>query len=271
MKPFLEAGELGLHTVCQSAMCPNMGQCFGHGTATFMILGNICTRSCRFCAVTKGSPEPLDPDEANKISLAVKTLKLRHAVITSVTRDDLPDGGAASFARVIRAIHTEKPGTIVEVLVPDFKGNWNDLATVVYAEPEVLNHNVETVPALYQKVRPQAIYQRSLDLLRKAKQLNPELPTKSGLMLGLGETREQVLAVMDDLLTVGCDMLTLGQYLRPTARHLEVVEYIHPEQFDELGQIARARGFRAVAAGPLVRSSWNAGEVFEGMRPSNAP
>jgi lipoic acid synthetase len=231
-----------------------------------MILGGVCTRGCRFCAVTKGNPEPLDPHEADKIARAVKTLKLRHAVITSVTRDDLPDGGASSFAKVIRAIHAEKPGTIVEVLVPDLCGNWNNLKLVVDAGPQVMNHNIETVPALYSAVRPQAVYQRSLELLRQSKLMNPELSTKSGLMVGLGETREQILEVMDDLRAVGCDMLTLGQYLRPSNWHLEVVKFITPEQFEELGRIAKAKGFRAVASGPLVRSSWNAGEVFEELQ-----
>ena len=261
MKPYLS--DLGLHTVCESAMCPNIGQCFGKRTATFMILGDVCTRACRFCAVTKGKPAPLDPAEPTKVAEAVVGLARRHAVITSDTRDDLPDGGAGAFAETIRAIHREAPGTIVEVLIPDFGGSREALAQVVEAAPEIINHNLETVPRLYATVRPQAVYERSLELLRRVKELNPAIPTKSGLMLGLGETRDEVLAVMDDLRAVDCDMLTIGQYLRPSQWHLEVVEFITPEAFAEYQQIAEGKGFKSVASAPLVRSSFNAAEVFE--------
>lgn len=261
MKPYLS--DLGLHTVCESAMCPNIGQCFGKRTATFMILGDVCTRACRFCAVSKGKPAPLDPAEPTKVAEAVAGLALRHAVITSVTRDDLPDGGAGAFAETIRAIDREAPGTIVEVLIPDFGGSREALAQVVEAAPEIINHNLETVPRLYATVRPQAVYSRSLELLWRVKELNPAIPTKSGLMLGLGETRDEVLAVMDDLRAVDCDMLTLGQYLRPSQWHLEVVEFITPEAFAEYQQIAEGKGFKSVASAPLVRSSFNAAEVFE--------
>lgn len=261
MKPYLS--DLGLHTVCESAMCPNIGQCFGKRTATFMILGDVCTRACRFCAVAKGKPAPLDPAEPTKVAEAVAGLGLRHAVITSVTRDDLLDGGAGAFAETIRAIHERAPGTIVEVLIPDFGGDRESLRMVVEAAPEIINHNLETVPRLYATVRPQAVYPRSLELLRRVKELNPAIPTKSGLMLGLGETRDEVLAVMDDLRGIDCDMLTLGQYLRPSQWHLEVVEFITPEAFAEYRQIAEDKGFKSVASAPLVRSSFNAAEVFE--------
>lgn len=266
MKPYL--GDLGLHTVCEGAMCPNIGQCFGKGTATFMILGDTCTRACRFCAVTKGKPEPLDPSEPLRVAQAVHGLGLKHAVITSVTRDDLPDGGAGAFAATIRSVHELSPGTIVEVLVPDFAGSLEALQTVVDAGPEIVNHNLETVPRLYPIVRPQAVYPRSLELLERVKRLNPSIPTKSGLMLGLGETCDEVLAVMDDLRAVDCDMLTLGQYLRPSSWHLEVVEFITPEAFAEYGRVAEAKGFKSVASGPLVRSSFNAAEVFQASNKS---
>lgn len=244
-------------------MCPNMGQCFGKGTATFMILGDTCTRGCRFCAVTKGKPEPLDPAEPSKVADAVHGLGLRHAVITSVTRDDLPDGGAGAFAETIESIHKLSPDTIVEVLVPDFAGSREALSIVVEAGPEIINHNLETIPRLYPTVRPQAVYARSLELLEGVKHLNSAILTKSGLMLGLGETSDEVLSVMDDLRAVGCDMLTLGQYLRPSPWHLEVAEFITPELFAEYRRAAEAKGFSSVASGPLVRSSFNAAEVFQ--------
>lgn len=263
MKPYLR--DLGLHTVCESAMCPNIGQCFGKRTATFMILGDVCTRACRFCAVTKGKPEPLDPTEPGKVAQAVRGLGLRHAVITSVTRDDLPDGGASAFAATIRAIHEQAPDTIVEVLIPDFRGSLEALRTVVEAAPQIINHNLETVPRLYPTVRPQAVYERSLQLLERVKQLDPALPTKSGLMVGLGETRDEVLSVMDDLRAVGCDMLTIGQYLRPSQWHLEVAEFVTPEMFAEYRRLGESKGFKSVASGPLVRSSFNAAEVFEAL------
>lgn len=260
MKPYV--AQMGLHTVCQSAMCPNQGECYSRGTATFMILGDICSRACRFCAVGKGTPGPLDPQEPRRVAEAVRGLGLRHAVITSVTRDDLPDGGAAVFSETIALLRELAPGTTVEVLVPDFGGSEAALRAVLDATPDVINHNVETAPRLYPTVRPQAEYQRSLELLRRAKALVPEGVTKSGLMVGLGESAEEVTAVMEDLRAVGCDMLTIGQYLRPSRRHLEVVEYITPAQFGEYQTLGEAMGFAAVASAPLVRSSWHAAEAF---------
>jgi len=249
---------LGLHTVCEEAHCPNIGECFAQGTATFLILGDVCTRGCRFCAVAKGQPLALDREEPERVARAVARLGLRHAVITSVTRDDLPDGGASIFAEVIRKIHAYLPGCSVEVLIPDFQGSLEALRLVLAAGPEVLNHNIETVPRLYAQVRPGAIYARSLELLRRAKDLAPARRTKSGLMVGLGEDGDEVLATLRDLRTVGCDMVTIGQYLQPSAWHLPVARFYRPEEFAALREAALRLGFAHVESGPLVRSSYHA-------------
>lgn len=250
-----------LNTVCRSAHCPNTGECFARGTATFMIMGNTCTRSCRFCAVGKGKPEPLEESEPERIALAASELKLRHVVVTSVTRDDLVDGGASHFAAVIEALRRLTPEATVEVLVPDFKGRIESIRAVLDARPDVFNHNVETVPSLYAEVRPEADYRLSLQVLETAKRLRPDVLTKSGLMLGLGERRNEVEDVMKDLLASGCDILTIGQYLRPSPQHLPVVEFIEPAEFERLREVGKRMGFRAVASAPFVRSSYNAHEV----------
>ncbi len=249
--------RLSLHTVCQSARCPNMGECWGQRTATFMILGNTCTRSCGFCAIATGQPAPVDEEEPDRVSQAVAALQLRHAVITSVTRDDLPDGGAAIFARTIRALHERCPETTVEILIPDFGGDRTALAVVLDAGPHILNHNVETVPRLYAQMRPQARYRRSLELLDRARALSPAA-TKSGVMLGVGEQPEEVGTVIEDLRSAGCQILTLGQYLSPSDAHVPVHRYVTPIEFDEWRRYALARGFRHVESGPLVRSSYHA-------------
>src|ERR1700726_2826561 len=252
---------LDLHTVCESARCPNMGECWEHGTATFMILGNICTRACGFCAVPSGKPAgPPDELEPGRVAEAVERMGLRYAVVTSVNRDDQPDGGAAIFARTISEIRRRVPACKVEVLIPDFRGDWNALETVIAARPDVLNHNTETVPRLYNQVRKGAVYGRSLELLRRAKSLAPEMPTKTGLMLGLGEEREEVLAAMQDLAAQGIDILTLGQYMQPTREHLPVVRYVHPDEFAEYKKLGEEMGFAHVESGPLVRSSYHAFE-----------
>ncbi|MBO2518529.1 lipoyl synthase [Limnochorda sp.] len=250
--------ELRLNTVCEDAGCPNRGQCWNDGTATFMILGSHCTRSCGFCKVLTGRPEALDPTEPLRVAQAVKRLGLQHAVITSVARDDLPDGGAEAFARTIEAIRALCPGTTIEVLIPDFKGSVEALARVMEAGPDVLNHNVETVPRLYRRVRPQAKFDRSLFILRKARELRPGVYTKSGLMVGLGEREEEVLEVMQALRGVECDFLTIGQYLQPSPDHLPVEEYITPAQFQRYRELGEALGFLYVASGPFVRSSFDA-------------
>jgi lipoic acid synthetase len=248
-----------LHTVCEEAHCPNIGECFNAGTATFMILGDVCTRSCGFCAVGSGHPQPgLDRLEPYRVAEAARILGLDYAVITSVSRDDEPDGGAAIFAECIRAIRCDNPRCRVEVLIPDFMGNWDALATVVQARPYVLNHNVETVSRLYREVRPKARYERSLELLRRSKELAPSLITKSGVMVGLGETEEEVLAVMADLRSAGVDLVTIGQYLRPSRKQLPVARYYRPEEFLPFIEKGRELGFRHVEAGPLVRSSYRA-------------
>ncbi|MCX8073467.1 MAG: lipoyl synthase [Candidatus Binatia bacterium] len=249
--------SLRLHTVCEEAHCPNIGECWSHGTATFMLLGDVCTRNCRFCAVQHGRPKALDEDEPRRIAEAVSALGLQHVVVTSVNRDDLPDGGAEHFARTVHAIKAARPTCTVEVLIPDFQGNWTALKRLLDAPVDVLNHNIETVPRLYRKVRPGAYYDRSLALLEKAKE-HREVRTKTGLMLGLGEERHEVLAVLRDLAAVGCDVLTLGQYLQPSSTHLPVVRYVPPEEFAELRSEALALGFRYVESGPLVRSSYHA-------------
>ena len=249
-----------LHTVCEEARCPNIGECFNAGTATFMILGDICTRACGFCAVTSGRPEDVDPLEPLRIARAVETLGLDYAVITSVQRDDVPDGGAEVFAACIRAIRNRTPHCPVEVLIPDLDGNWEALRTVVEARPAVLNHNIESVPRLYRRVRPKGRYQRSLDLIRRVKELDAAMTTKSGFMVGLGETIEELEQVMADLRAHGCDLLTIGQYLRPSPKHLPLVRYYRPEEFARLAEIGRRLGFLHVESGPLVRSSYHAGE-----------
>jgi lipoic acid synthetase len=256
--------EQGLHSVCRSAACPNQGECWEQGTATFMILGDHCTRDCRFCNVTHETPLPVDPQEADKVAKAIAELKLNHAVITSVTRDDLEDGGAAQFAAVTRAIHAYRPECRVELLVPDLQGNHEALSTILAAKPEVFGHNLETVPRLYPLARAGADYQRSLALLAAAAQTAPDIPTKSGLMLGMGETMDEIPAVMQDLQQTGCRMLTLGQYLQPTRHHLPVVRYVEPAEFASLRDTGLQLGFAHVEAGPLVRSSYHAAEQFEG-------
>lgn len=250
-------GDESLHTICQSGACPNLGECWRAGTATVMILGDVCTRSCRFCAVRTGRPLPPDPEEPVRVARAIARMKLRHAVITSVDRDDLPDGGAALWAETVQAVRTLSPGTTMETLVPDFKGCERDIRTVVEASPEVISHNIETVERLTPQVRVQARYRRSLEVLRLMKSLGAPR-TKSGLMLGLGETPDEVLATLNDLRQAGVDIVTIGQYLQPTRRHLPVQQYVHPDQFARYGQYAREIGFRAVQSGPLVRSSYHA-------------
>ncbi len=246
-----------LHTVCQSARCPNMGECWTAGTATFMILGNVCTRSCGFCAVLTGRPdEGLDQDEPRRVADAVKKMGVKHAVITSVNRDERRDGGAPIFADTIRRIREEVPGCTIEVLIPDFRGLWDALQIVLDERPEILNHNVETVPRLYRRVRPQADYRRSLDVLRRSK--DQGLRTKSGIMVGLGETDDEVLALMDDLVEVDLDVMTIGQYLQPTRMHLPVQEFVHPDRFEWYKEVGEARGIDHVESGPLVRSSYHA-------------
>ena len=258
-----EFDRLKIHTICREAWCPNQGECFSRGVATFLILGNSCTRNCKFCNVRHAPPEPLDPDEPVRLAEEIKKLGLEFAVITSVTRDDLPDGGARHFARTIQAIHELCPGVGVEVLIPDFLGDSRALKSVTDAAPEVLNHNVETVPRLYPAVRPQADYNRSLAVIRRAKKQNPRLLTKSGIMLGLGERRSEVEQVLDDLLAQGCDILTLGQYLCPSDRHFPVAEYILPTVFEEYAALALEMGFASVSAGPFVRSSYMAKKHYE--------
>ena len=252
--------EQGLHTVCEEAHCPNIGECWSRGTATFMILGDVCTRSCGFCAVATGRPGAVDRGEPARVAATIQRMGLRHAVITSVNRDELDNGGADIFAETIRWTRRLSPGTTIEVLIPDFKGDDDALAMVLAAEPEILNHNTETVPRLYREVRPQAVYKRSLELLRRAKELDPGALTKSGLMVGLGETREEMLDVFADLAAQGVDILTVGQYLRPGPGYLEVRGYWHPDEFAELKERALEMGFKHVESGPLVRSSYHADE-----------
>jgi len=253
---------LKLHTVCESAHCPNRTQCFAEGTATFMILGDTCTRNCTFCAVKKGHPQAPDPQEPEHIVEAIRKLQLQYVVITSVTRDDLPDGGASQFAQTVSKIHTYDPKIMVEVLIPDFKGSLPALQTVTDAKPTVLNHNVETVPRLYSEVRPGADYRRSIQLLQQAKLANSNLMTKSGLMVGLGEEHQEVIEVMTDLRNAGCDFLTIGQYLQPSLKHHGVVRYVLPDEYEEYQNIGKELGFTAVVAGPLVRSSFHAAEMY---------
>jgi lipoic acid synthetase len=259
--------SLDLHTVCESARCPNQGECWEHRTATFMILGNICTRACGFCAVPSGRPAgPPEEDEPERVAQAVEQMRLRYAVVTSVNRDDQADGGSAIFARTIAAIRERVPDCRIEVLIPDFRGDWPALETVVAARPDVLNHNTETVPRLYHQVRRGAVYQRSVELLRRAKQLAPAMPVKTGMMLGLGETREEVLDTLAELAAQGVDILTLGQYLQPTREHLPVVRFVHPDEFAEYKRLGEQMGFRHVESGPLVRSSYHAFEQEQSAR-----
>jgi lipoic acid synthetase len=247
-----------LHTVCEEAMCPNLGECWGSGTATFLMMGDVCTRSCGFCDIKTGRPAPLDWLEPERVARAVQAMNLRHAVITSVNRDERQDGGAPIFAMVIRRIRQLQPGCSVEVLIPDFKGSKDALQIVVEAQPEILNHNVETVPRLFRTVQPQDRYEWALSTLRTARQLDPEILTKSGIMLGLGETLEEVKAVLDDLRACGVEIITIGQYLQPSKHHLPIARYYTPEEFEDLKRYGLELGFRWVESGPLVRSSYHA-------------
>ena len=255
--------RLNLHTVCEEASCPNIGDCFSRKTATFMILGDTCTRACPYCDVAHGKPKPPDPNEPEHLAEAVKELGLRHVVITSVNRDDLSDGGASHFAKVIRAIREKLPECTIEVLIPDFQGDLNALKTVAEAKPDVINHNIETVPSLYKKVRHRGNYQRSLNIIKWIKEIDPLIYSKSGIMVGLGETKEEVFKVMDDLVSVGCDIFTIGQYLQPSKNHLPVVRYVPEEEFKEYERVGYQKGFKEVYSGVLVRSSFHADEVFE--------
>ena len=256
----------GLHTVCEEAGCPNIGECWTKKHATMMIMGDTCTRACAFCNVRTGLPQPLDPKEPENVAEAVAKLELEHVVITSVDRDDLPDGGAAHFAAVIRAIRARTPETTIEVLTPDFLRKNGALEVVVEAKPDVFNHNLETVPGLYLQIRPGARYFHSLRLLQRVKELDPTMFTKSGIMVGLGERREEVLQLMDDLRTADVDFLTIGQYLQPTRKHAEVKRFVTPEEFKSYERVAYAKGFLLVSASPLTRSSYHAGEDFARLR-----
>jgi lipoic acid synthetase len=260
--------DLRLHTVCESAQCPNRWECWSQGTATFMIAGDRCTRACGFCAVTTAKPFALEEDEPQRVAEAVGRMKLKHVVITAVARDDMPDGGSLHFARTIQAIRERDPAIVIEILVPDFNGREESLRTVLAAAPNVFNHNLETVERLSPVVRSRAKYRLSLDVLKRAKQIRPEAATKSGLMLGLGETETEIFQTMDDLREHDVEVLTLGQYLRPTPQHLPVVEYITPAAFDLYGEIGRKKGFTHVASGPLVRSSYHAAD-FNPLRPAS--
>ena len=262
--------DLRLETVCESAKCPNRTECWSQRTATFMILGNVCTRPCGFCSVPKGKTEALEADEPERVAEAVHRLGLKYVVITSVTRDDLPDGGAEHFYRSVLAVR-ERTSATVEVLTPDFLGNRQAIDRVIAARPEVFNHNTETVPRLYHRVRRNADYRRTLDLLRQVKSADPGMTTKSGLMLGLGETVEELLDVLADLRAVGCNILTLGQYLQPSPDHLPVERFVPPEEFDEIGNLARRMGFSLVASGPFVRSSYHAGEMAQQLSVGSGP
>lgn len=254
--------ENGLNTICESGRCPNKGECFANGTATFLLMGSLCTRTCKFCSVNKGRPQALDENEPQRVAQAVFAMKLNHIVLTSVNRDDLPDQGSNHFVKTIEAIRLKTPHAQIEILTPDFQGKDELIKTVLQAKPAVFNHNVETIPRLYKRVRPGSIYKRSLHVLKLAKKIDCTIPTKSGLMLGLGETMEEVKEVLQDLLKVHCDMLTLGQYLQPSRKELPVVRYLKPYEFDSLKEYALSIGFQTVHAGPLVRSSYHAKEVY---------
>ena len=258
--------DLNLNTVCEEALCPNIGECFSNGQATFMILGDICTRNCRFCGVSKGEPKKIDLDEPSRVAQAVKRLNLKHVVITSVTRDDLELQGADIFNKVVKEIKENTQAESIEVLIPDFQGKKKLFDLVIEAKPDVINHNVETVPALYNQVRPLANYRVSLEVLRYTKEKDPSIFTKSGLMLGLGEADNEVLKVLDDLREVDCDFLTLGQYLNPSKNHYPVVDFITPEKFEEYKEEALKRGFKFVASAPYVRSSYKAREALETVK-----
>ena len=254
-----------LHTVCQEAKCPNIWECFSHHTATFLILGNRCTRNCRFCAVASTPVSPPEPAEPVRVAETAQQMELKYVVVTSVTRDDLPDGGAGHFAATIRELRKHLPAALIEVLIPDFQGNSDALKMVVDTRPDVLNHNIETVPRLYPAVRPEADYHRSLGLLKKVKTLAVDMPTKSGLMLGLGETAVEIRETLEDLADIGCDFLTLGQYLQPSRKHLPVEKFVTPEEFDDWKKTALKIGFSDVASGPFVRSSYHAKELFQAV------
>jgi len=257
--------SLGLNAVCTSAMCPNEAECFESKTATFMILGTNCTRNCQFCNISHESPQDVDPNEPTNIALATKELGLKHVVVTSVTRDDLPEGGASQFCKTILALKEHCPDTIIEVLIPDFNGNIDALKMVIDSGPHIIAHNVETVPTLYESVRPKAVYSRSLELIANIKKNNSNIYSKSSIMVGFGETRNQVLQVMEDLRGVDCDFLTIGQYLAPSKRHLPVYEYIHPDIFEYYRKVAYDKGFKYVASGPFVRSSYQAHKAIKGI------
>ncbi len=266
--------DLGLNTVCEEASCPNIGECFQAGTATFLIMGPACTRACPYCDIDfEKKPKALDSTEPLRLAESVRRMKLNHVVITSVNRDDLPDGGACQFVACIEAVRQSSPGTTIEVLIPDLCGNWDALATILAAKPEVLNHNTETVPRLYRRVRPQGDYGRTLELLRRTREMAPWVYTKSGIMAGLGETDAEVQQLMDDLRQVDCDILTLGQYLQPSPKHLPVADFITPEQFDTWRHLGEAKGFLQVVSSPLTRSSYHAEEVRRLMQqyPRQAP
>ncbi|MDX2213065.1 MAG: lipoyl synthase [Oculatellaceae cyanobacterium bins.114] len=259
--------DLSLNTVCEEASCPNIGECFSHGTATFLIMGPACTRACPYCDIDfEKKPQALDPTEPDRLAEAVRRMKLNHVVITSVNRDDLPDGGASQFDRCIQEIRRISPDTTIEVLIPDLCGNWDALELILQANPEVLNHNTETVPRLYRRVRPQGDYGRSLEVLQKSRQLAPHIYTKSGVMVGLGETDEEIRQVMQDLRSVDCDILTIGQYLQPSPKHLPVQQFITPEQFDTWRHWGEELGFLQIVASPLTRSSYHAEQVRELMK-----
>ena len=255
--------DASLHTVCREAQCPNMGECFARGAATFLVMGSVCSRSCSFCGVAHGCPEDLDKNEPSRVCDAIEKMKLSHAVITSVTRDDIPDGGASHFAEIISLIRKRLPGVTIEVLVPDFQGDTNALQTVLSAQPHVFNHNIETVPRLYKTVRPQASYDQSLEVLAYASRFRVDLRVKSGLMVGLGETSAEIFRTMRDLKDQGCSLLTIGQYLQPSKQQIPVVEFVTPKQFEEYKSYALSAGFSNVAAGPFVRSSYMAEQMME--------
>lgn len=253
--------KLNLHTVCEESMCPNIGKCFEKKTATFLVMGDICTRACKFCDIKHGKPSPIDPHEIDHVVEATKTLGLKHVVVTSVTRDDVPDGGAKHFASITRKLRDYNENLIIELLIPDFKGKEEDIRTIVEAKPDIINHNVELVPRLFKKITPQANYNKSLKALKLVKEMNSDIYTKSGLMVGLGETKEEVIEVMKDLNEIKCDILTIGQYLKPPSSDLEIEEFVHPNLFKEYEEIAYKMGFQFVASAPLVRSSFNAEEA----------
>lgn len=255
--------DLGLHTVCEEAQCPNIGECWNHGTATFMILGEVCTRACAYCAVSHGRPAPIDAGEPARVARAIEALNLNYVVITSVDRDDVADGGASIFAETVRETRARLPHCRIEVLIPDFQGNRRALEAVLDARPDILNHNTETVPRLYRMARSGGRYTRTLELLERSRDYAPDIPTKTGLMVGLGEEKEELVATFEDLRRVGCEILTIGQYLRPSAAHAPMVRYYHPSEFAELKAIALDLGFVHVESGPLVRSSYHAHETAD--------